>query len=269
MSIKVTGTVTIENATGSDTVFNITVTASTSLGTTVGTAQVQASATSPGTYTIDNILTPGPINLTFQGENLFDVTEVGMLGTMATNVVDATMQAVVTLSGTVSGSKGPISGATVTVIDSNNHDTSTTTDSSGAYSFPSLTIGQCTVDAEFNGRLKVGVLELNVGSNTRNFIMSSDEASDVPATIEGTVTDRESGAGLSGTVTATNTSTGATKTTTSSSAEGAFSFTLSAGTYNLTVSNVSGYPGGEVQDLGVQDGTIVQVNIPLTSIPPL
>jgi hypothetical protein len=89
MSITLSGTVTVEKSTGDDPVFTITITASPSGGTAIGT-EIQASAANPGSYEIQN-LPPGQCAVTFKSETLENVKEIVLLGASAANVVDAEM----------------------------------------------------------------------------------------------------------------------------------------------------------------------------------
>jgi hypothetical protein len=90
MSITLSGTVSVASS-GENAVYTITITASTSNGTTLGTTEIQASAASPVSYKITN-LPPGQTFVKFQSDKLIEVSEIILLGLNAANVIDVEMR---------------------------------------------------------------------------------------------------------------------------------------------------------------------------------
>jgi hypothetical protein len=90
MSVTLSGQVTVEAQLDAIPTYTITITASTSTGTTLGTTKVEASAASPASYSIPN-LPPGQCFVNFTADQLTEISEIILLGVSASNVIDVQM----------------------------------------------------------------------------------------------------------------------------------------------------------------------------------
>jgi hypothetical protein len=90
MSVTLSGTVKVEKASENNPTFTITITATPTGGTALST-MIQASATEPGSYEIQN-LPPGQCVVTFKANTgLSSDSETVLLGETSANVLDVEM----------------------------------------------------------------------------------------------------------------------------------------------------------------------------------
>ncbi|MBV9495001.1 MAG: carboxypeptidase regulatory-like domain-containing protein, partial [Acidobacteria bacterium] len=128
-----------------------------------------------------------------------------------------------TINGTIldGGTSQPLAGATVVLRDGNGQVVgTTTTDSSGHYTFPNLPPGNYTIEMSAPG-YQTSTVSQTVGPNQT--VTRSDSLTPNPGTVNGTVTDALTGAPLAG-ATVTITQNGNTLTTTTD-ANGRYSLT--------------------------------------------
>ncbi len=182
------------------------------------------------------------------------VTQSGIAANQQIEIRDV-QQGIGAIQGTVTDARNsnPVIGGSVTCTY-----LTAITDVSGNYRIPVVPAGSYSVTASGVGFASLTMDNVVVPSGsavTVNFALSLP-----PGTIEGAVNDARTGFPIAG---ATVTCSGHTVTT---GADGAYSFTLVAGSYTV-VASAPGYQTGTVQNVTVTPAQVTTLNVSLTQIP--